>query len=151
MTMRPLLASIRTCTRGVMAIESVIVAPVLALLALGAFQVGSMVSRQQELQSAASDVEAIILAAAQSSSAVSSAQIEAVIENSLDLDDDQVVLAQRYRCGTGALLATVTCSSGVQRYEFVLLQLTDTYTPFWADYGMGEPVTYTVNRTIQIK
>lgn len=152
MMLRSLLTSLRACTRGVMAIESVIVAPVLALLALGAFQVGSMVSRQQELQSAASDVEAIILAAAQSSgSGVSSAQIEAVIENSLDLEDDQVSLLQRYRCGTGALTETTTCDSGVQRYEFVVLQLSDTYTPFWADYGMGEPVTYTVNRTIQIR
>lgn len=152
MTLRSLLSSLRACTRGVMAIESVIVAPVLALMALGAFQVSTMVSRQQELQSAASDVEAIILAASQTTgSGVSSAQIEQVVEDSLDLDDNQVTLAQRYRCGTGDLVETASCGTGVQRYEFVLLRLTDTYTPFWAEYGVGRPVTYTVNRTIQIK
>ena len=151
MMARSLFSSLRRCRRGVMAIESVIVAPVLALFALGAFQVGSMVSRQQELQSAASDVEAIILAATQSDTAIDSTAIEDVVENSLDLDEDQVILAQRFRCGDGALAETVTCDPDVRRYEFVLVQLTDTYTPFWAEYGVGAPVTYTVNRTIQIQ
>jgi Flp pilus assembly protein TadG len=148
-----LLSHLQACKRGVMAIESVVVAPILILLALGAFQVGSMVSRQQELQSGAADVEAIILAAAQSSgAAVSSTDIEQVVEQSLGLDASEVTLAQRYRCGTGPLVtADVACVGGQQRYEFVLLQLTDTYVPFWTSYGVGAPFTYTVNRTIQIQ
>ena len=81
---------------GAMAIETVIVAPVLVLMALGAFEVGSVVSRQQELQSAASEAEGIILAASGGTGA-DSAQIEAVIEDSLGLSETQVTLQQRFR------------------------------------------------------
>lgn len=137
-----------------MAIESVVVAPVLILMALGTFQLGTLVSRQQELQSGASDVTAIILAAARSQSGgVSSNDIKAVVKASLRLNDDQVTLLQRYRCGTDTTLTddANSCAAGVQRYDYVVLQLTDTVTPTWAKYGMGSPFTFTVNRTIQIK
>ena len=150
--MHDLFNRIRRCDRGVMAIESVIVAPVLVLMALGAFQVGSMVSRQQELQSGASEVAGIILAAA-AGSGTSSDDIKTVIKSSLTLTDDQVTLLERYRCGTNTAMTDQanSCASGVQRYDYVLLQLTDTYTPMWAKFGVGSPFTYTVNRTIQIK
>ena len=52
------------CARGAFAIETALVAPLLALMSIGTFEVGTMVSRQQELQSAASEAESIILAAA---------------------------------------------------------------------------------------
>lgn len=138
--------------RGVLAIESAIVAPVLVLMALGVFQVGSMVSRQQELQSGASDVTAIILAAA-NGPGTSSADIKTVIKSSLNLTDSQVTLQQKYRCGAATTLIDdpATCASGTQVSEYVLLQLTDIYTPLWAKYGVGTPFNYTVNRTIQIK
>ena len=149
-TLRPLLP-IRD-SGGVLAIESAIVAPLFVLMALGVFQVGSMVSRQQELQSGASDVTAIILAAA-NGPGTSSADIKAVIKSSLNLTDSQVTLQQKYRCDAAATLIDdpANCAAGTQISEYVLLQLTDTYTPLWATYGVGAPVTYTVNRTIQIK
>ena len=49
--------------RGSMAIETAIVAPVLAMLSVGGFEVSAMVARQTELQSAASEAEGIALAA----------------------------------------------------------------------------------------
>lgn len=138
--------------RGALAIESAIVAPVLILLAIGVFQVGTMVSRQQELQSGASDVTAIILAAA-SGPGTSSDDIKTVVKSSLNLTDSQVTLQQRYRCGAANALVEdpESCATGTQVYEYVRLQLTDTYTPLWAKYGVGAPFTYTVNRTIQIR
>lgn len=137
---------------GVLAIESAIVAPVLVLMALGTFQVGSMVSRQQELQSGASDVTAIILAAA-NGPGTSSDDIKTVIKSSLNLTDSQVTLEQRYRCGAATTLTDdpSSCATGTQVSEYVLLELTDIYTPLWAKFGVGAPFTYTVNRTIQIK
>jgi Flp pilus assembly protein TadG len=148
------LSRLRACSRGVMAIESVIVAPVLILMALGAFQMGTLVSRQQELQSGASDVVSIILAAnASNGNGVSSSDIKAVVKNSLNLADNEITLLQRYRCGASATLTedANSCASGEQRYEYVVLQLTDTVTPTWVKYGMGRPFTFTVNRTVQIK
>ncbi len=137
---------------GVLAIESAVVAPVLVLMALGVFQVGSMVSRQQELQSGASDVTAIILAAA-NGPGTNSDDIKTIIKSSLNLTDSQVTLQQKYRCDSATALTDdpASCGTGAQVSEYVLLQLTDIYTPLWAKYGVGAPFTYTVNRTIQIK
>lgn len=151
---RALALKLRASTRGVMAIESVIVAPVLVLMALGAFQMGTVVSRQQELQSGASDVVAIILAAnASNGAAVQSTDIEEVVKTSLGLTSEQVTLEQRYRCGTSTTLTATapTCDAGVPRYEYVHLVLTDTIEPTWAKFGMGSPIAFTVTRTVQVR
>lgn len=151
--MRPFAARLYACSRGVLAIESVLVAPVLVLMALGAFQMGQVVSRQQELQSGASEVVAIILAANASSSAISSDDIKAVVKTSLNLADNEVTLTRKYRCGTATTLTETanSCATGVQQYEYVVVALTDTITPTWAKYGMGSAFNFSVNRTVQIK
>ena len=56
------IAYLRRDARGSVAIETAIVAPVLVLLALGTFDVSQMVSRQDDLQSAAAEAEAIVQA-----------------------------------------------------------------------------------------
>lgn len=137
---------------GTMAIETAIVAPLLALMALGTFETGQLVSRQQELQSSASEAEGIILAAAGGSGA-SSDTIKEVIEDSLGLDDDQVSLEQRFRCNTASTLTTdaATCNDEEPIYQYVLLTVTDTYTPVWTSFGIGSPFTYRIERTIQVQ
>lgn len=137
---------------GAMAIETAIVAPLLAVMALGTFEVGTMVSRQQELQSSASEAEGIILAVAGGTGATSD-KIEEVIENSLGLSGDQVTLQQRFRCDTATTLSTdaSTCDSDLPIYQYVLLNVTDTYTPIWTDFGVGSPLTYSVERTVQVQ
>jgi Flp pilus assembly protein TadG len=151
MTPRGFLCSLRRDTRGAMAIETAIVAPVLALMAIGSFEVGTMVSRQQELQSAASEAESIILAASASEVETSSADIEDVIETSLDLAPGQVQLDQMFRCDSGTMSATApTCASG-QLYIYVEVALTDTYTPVWSNYGFGDTIDYSVVRTVMVQ
>ena len=136
---------------GAMAIETAIVAPVLALMSIGAFEVGSMVSRQQELQSAASEAEGIIVAAAASETETESADIEEVIEDSLNLQPNQVQLEQMFRCDNGAIVDTApTCASG-QLYVYVQLEITDTYTPVWANYGFGKTINYDIERTVMVQ
>ena len=135
---------------GAMAIETVIVAPLLVLMALGAFEVGSVVSRQQELQSAATEAESVILAASTSETGADSDEIEAVIEDSVDA---QVTLQQRFRCNTdNNLVADASgCSVDDPIYQYVLLQVTDTYTPVWTKYGVGSPINYSISRTVQVQ
>ena len=147
-----LLLRLRGDNRGTMAIETVIVAPVLAFMAIGIFEVGTLVSRQQELQSSASEAESIVLAAA-ASSGTDSATIEAIIEDSLGLRADQVTLEQRFRCNTASSLTTdaSTCDSSQQIYQYVRVQVTDTYTPVWARFGVGEGFDYNVLRTVQVQ
>ena len=151
MTPRGFIGSLRRDTRGTMAIETAVVAPVLTLMAIGSFEVGSMVSRQQELQSAASEAESIILAASASEVETSSADIEDVIETSLDLDANQVQLDQLFRCDNGTISTTAPeCASG-QLYIYVEVALTDSYTPVWANYGFGDTINYNIVRTVMVQ
>lgn len=136
-----------------MAIETAIVSPVLIMMAIGAFQASSIVSRQQELQAGAADVEAIIMAATQSEgAAVQSSDIQQVVMNQLGLTSSQVTLTDMYRCGSATSLVAdkTTCTAGTQVYTYVKVVLTDTYNPYWIKYGIGSPVNYTVSRTIQV-
>jgi hypothetical protein len=136
---------------GTMAIETAIVAPVLALMAIGVFEVGTLVSRQQELQSSASEAEGIILAAA-AGAGTNSAKIEEVIEHSLNLDPEQVTLTQRFRCDAAETLTADAAGCDDERpiYQYVVLHVTDTYTPVWTWFG-SKPHTYNVERTVQVQ
>lgn len=138
--------------RGTMAIETALVAPLLGAMALGAFDVSRMVAREQHLQSAANEASEIILAAA-NGTGISSADLETVLEESLNLGEGQVTLAQEFRCGTGAVVAAPqpTCATGQQLYAYVKVTVTDTFTPMWTNFGMGEPVDFNIVRTVQIK
>ncbi|NCU11657.1 MAG: pilus assembly protein, partial [Sphingomonadaceae bacterium] len=60
--MRQLLGRLHRESDGAMVIETALVAPVLVLLSLGAFQISGVIARQTELQSAASEAAAIALA-----------------------------------------------------------------------------------------
>lgn len=136
---------------GTMAIETAVVAPVLALMAIGVFEAGTLVSRQQELQSSASEAEGIILAAA-AGAGTDSAKIEQVIEHSLSLDPDQVSLEQRFRCDMAETMTDdgTACDPERPIYRYVVLHVTDTYTPVWTWFGM-KPHTYNIERTVQVQ
>ena len=146
-----LINRLRQDRKGSMAIETAFVVPVLATISIGVFETGAMVSRQQELQSAASEAEAIILAAVGGAGAESS-QIEDVIETSLNLTDDQFTISQRFRCNTAANLVTAgdLCDASDPIYRYVQIVLTDSYTPVWTNFGVGQGVNYSLTRTIQI-
>ena len=58
---RRMLAFLRD-NRGAVVIETAIVAPVLALMGVGAFQVSQVVARQHELQTGADDAASMALA-----------------------------------------------------------------------------------------
>lgn len=152
MTLRNVARRLRQCPRGAMAIETAVVAPVLAVLSIGTFEVGTAVSRQQELQSGASEAESIILAAA-GGTGTESDDIELVIEESLGLDADQVSLEQRFRCNDAEEmeLAAADCGTTTPIYRYVRLEITDSYTPVWANFGVGEAFTYEIERTIQVE
>lgn len=141
---------------GTAAIETALVAPVLALMALGTFEVGRLVSRQQELQSAASEAEAIILAAA-GGTGTDSDVMQDVLEDSLNPSgarpDLEIELEQRFRCDAAAALTedAASCDAAKPIYRYVLLHVTDTYTPVWTNFGVGSPFAYDVERTIQVQ
>lgn len=145
----PWLARLRD-ERGTMAIETALIAPLLALMALGVFEVSSIVSREQQLQSAANEASEVILAAA-GGSGVSNTELESILETSLSLQPSQLTITQRFRCATGAIVASMpTCATGEQLYTYVHLNVTGTYSPTWTKFGVSSPINFTVQRTVQV-
>ena len=152
--LRNLIAKLRD-ERGTMAIETALIAPLLALMALGVFEVSSIVSREQQLQSAANEASEIILAAA-GGSGINSGDLEAIIVTSLGLSPSEVDIDDRYRCGTAGTLTTsmpspeTGCAASQQIYSYVQLTVQDTYTPMWTKFGVAAPINYTIIRTVQV-
>lgn len=148
------LAKLVRSTCGTMAIETALIAPVLVTMALGAFEASNIVLRQQQLQSGANEASEIILAAA-GGSGINSADLEDILEASLDLTDEQLQIAARYRCDTNADLVAVRpdeddCGEDKHIASYVRLTLTDTYTPVWTEFGIGKPISYNTVRHVQV-
>jgi Flp pilus assembly protein TadG len=137
--------------RGTTVIEVAILAPVLILMALGGFDVSRMGARQHELQSGAGEAEQIVLAAA-SGTATDTDTIKSVLANTLNIPNDasHITVTKLFRCGTTSTLQSSVCGAGT--YESTYLQVTfnDTYNPLWAQFGIGGPVSYQVQRLVQI-
>jgi Flp pilus assembly protein TadG len=148
--LRPFMAALLRDNRGTMLIETAIIAPVLVLMSLGAYQVSGMVARQSELQSAAAEASAIALAVEPDTDAKRTA-LKSVIMASTGLSTSKVTVAAAYRCGSGSF-STASNGCGSQKTsQYVNIYLTDTYTPSWTHFGVGRPVTYRVRRYVMIK
>jgi Flp pilus assembly protein TadG len=147
---RRLLALLRD-DRGAVIIETAIVAPVLALLGLGAFQVSQVVARQHELQTGADDAASMALAGWDSDTGDTSV-IKEVLKRTLDLEDSQVTIVPKFRCNSDAAYvdARTDCASDAIVTTYLRIQLTDTYTPMWAEFGVSGPVNYSVARTVLV-
>ena len=135
--------------RGTMVIETAVVAPVLVLMSLGAFQVSTLVARQSELDSAAAEGAAIAIASPPNTSAKLTT-LQQVIMTSTGLAASNVVVTAAYRCNSSTAYVTTStsCTSGVISH-FVKIYITDTYTPKWVQYGIGSPITYRVTRYVE--
>lgn len=138
-------------TAGSMAIETAIVTPVLALMALGSFQVSAIVARQQELQSGAAEAAGIALASSPTTQAQRDT-LKSIIQTSLGLPASKVTVSNVYRCGTATTYvnALTDCGSGIITSTYVKIVVTDTYTPQWTRLGIAKPIVMTVTRTVQI-
>lgn len=154
MSLRTTISTLLSDRQGSMAVETAIVAPVLATLSLGAFDTSRILIRQQQLQSAANEASEVVLAAA-AGSGVSSAALEAIIESSLSLEPDQLTIVPRFRCDDSPTLvntrpAPPSCAASKPIASYIQLTLTETYTPIWTQFGIGQPVDYNIVRTVQV-
>lgn len=154
---------IRLDETGSMAIETAFVAPILLVMALGGFEASSMVARQTELQSAAAEAAAVVRAVVPET-ASDRATVRDIVATSLCGKTQPVVtdgtatcgsvtvdVDPVYRCGTAtSYVATAGTCGGATEYKFIKVDLADTYSPIWAEWGVGSAVTYDVNRTVQV-
>nr|WP_298927955.1 TadE family protein [uncultured Erythrobacter sp.] len=137
--------------RGSMAIETALVAPMLIIMTLGTFEVGSIVARQHELQSAANEAEIIIMAT-NVGATVEVSEIKDILKSSVGLTDSQITVEQEYRCNmsNGKIKNKGNCGTNAVISEYVTLSLTDTYTPTWTAFGVGRAINFSVDRSVQI-
>lgn len=149
--MHKLTKSLGRDQQGAMVIETAIVAPVLILMSLGAFQVSQLVSRQLELESAATEAAAIALSAAPEDY-TKRVVLRDVIKASTGLQTSQVTIGEAFRCGatTTYTADSGTCTSGVIS-KYVKIQLTDTYAPIWTHFGLGTDIDFNVVRYVMYK
>lgn len=152
MGLRRLLARLHRESDGAMVIETAMVAPVLVLLSLGAFQISGVIARQTELQSAASEAAAIALASKPDTDA-KRATLEQVIETSTGLATNKVTVAQAFRCDAATTYVTAATSCNGSQYVgvYVRIDLTDTYTPAWTQFGLGSAINFNVTRYVLVE
>ncbi len=137
--------------RGAVLIETAIVAPVLILMSLGAFQVSEIVARQTELQEAAAQAASIAMAATPDTAAKRTV-LKNVIVAQTGLDESQVTITEKFRCGTASTYVDSASSCvGVKVANFVLIQLDDTYNPIWSEFGVGGTLFFNVDRYVMVK
>lgn len=148
---RTTLRALARSRRGSMAIETAIVAPVLALLAVGIFDVSRMVARQSELQNGAAEAEAIALAAG-AGAQTDIQTLASILQDSLSLAENEVAVDKLYRCNADATLveSASLCGEDDVVSTYVRLDLRDTFTPIWTRMGATGAVQYRVERTVQL-
>ena len=135
--------------RGATMIETAIVVPVLLLMAIGAFESGNMISRQVELQNAAAEAAQIAIAQPPTD-AITRGTLEDIIEMSTGLADENVTVAEAYRCGTDAAYVDSATSCTDAYASFIEINLTDSYTPVFWGYAFDSVLDYDVTRMVQI-
>lgn len=136
---------------GSVAIETAFIVPILATMALGGLEVSNIVSRQAELQTSMAEAAAVVVARPPAESS-DRATLEGIIEASAGLPADQVSMQLRYRCDTSTTLIANpdSCATTAVVSEFIVITMTDTYTPAWTDFGIGRPVDFSISRRVQI-
>ncbi len=136
---------------GSTVIETAFVIPILAMMALGGFDVSKIVARHMDLQTAVGEAESIVLASPPNDSD-DRAVLEDVIEASTGLADSQVTLTSQYRCNSATALvnAVTSCNIGDTISEFITIRMTDTYSPLWTTFGVGSDVDYDISRRVQV-
>lgn len=137
---------------GSVVVETAIVAPVLVLMGLGAFDLSRIIARQSELQAGSTDVEGIVLAVSGTSAATNVSTIKSILMNSLSLSADKVTVVKKYRCTSDTTLITnrSACDENDVVSTYVEVTLTDTYTPLWTNFGIGSNFNYRMVRTVQV-
>lgn len=145
------IARMRHDENGSVVVETAIVLPVLVMMALGGYEASRIVARENELQSAVAEAAAIVLATIPEDQEDLD-KVEAIIEASTGLPAGKVRLLKKYRCNADDSLEDTIedCDTGATISEFIHLNVWDTYTPTWTQFGVGTDVQYDIRRRIQI-
>ncbi|SMC31247.1 TadE/TadG family type IV pilus assembly protein [Novosphingobium sp. B1] len=140
---------LRADITGVMAIETAVIAPVMVLFSLGAYQVSSLVARQGEIQSAMTVAESVALATEPDTSAKRDT-LKGIVAASTGLPQSQIVVEAAYRCNASTTFVTLesTCLTGANVSRYIRVKITDSYVPLWTEFGVGSTIALSAERYI---
>lgn len=134
---------------GSILIETAIVAPVLVLMSLGAFQISMIMARQAELQTAIAEGEAIALATTPDT-AEKRQTLQQIMMVSTNLPIDKVLVSEEFRCNaeTTYVAARTNCATTDRVTGYVKIELQDKYVPIWRKFGVGSDLSFRVVRYV---
>lgn len=136
---------------GSTVVETALIVPLLLTMALGSFDISRIMARQNELQKAANEGADIALASTPDNDTKKNT-LKSILMTSTGLPSNQVTVSTIYRCGTDTSYVTGqgSCLSGQTVSTFIQVNLTDTVTPMWTNFGVGSAIPINVTRQIQI-
>ena len=136
------LSNLRANESGSVVIETAFVAPILAILGFGAFEASMLVSRHNELQVAAAEAAAIVLARPPEDQTARNT-IEGIVESSTGLAADKVSFALKYRCNANTTLVNsdTACGSSDVISEYIVVTMTDSADTAAMAAGPGPSVS----------
>ena len=150
MRLRPFLRRIAADRQGSMLIETAVVAPTLIVLSIGAFEIATMVEKQNRLQSTAELATEIALVSAPDTDDERIA-IQTELSSSLPATA-AIQVEYKYRCGVTTTLEDAPPSGCSEEAlsTYLHVALTDFYEPVWTSWGFGQAFEYDVQRTVQV-
>ena len=152
--MMPLFADLRALRgdrTGAAAIEAAFVIPILLAMSLGGVEVSQIVARHTELRTAAAEAVAIAVSSPPTSQSHYDI-IEDILEESTGLPDADVVLTEMFRCNDDPDMTDdeTDCDADDVVATFLEIEMQETYSPTWTDFGIGSDINFAVERTVQI-
>ncbi len=128
---------------GVAAIELAIAAPVLATMSLGMFDVANAVAKRNSMQQASAEVALLVMAKPPVSGNVNYIKAAAAAATGLDVED---INAEITHFCNDVEQETLDCEDDEDSASYVVVNLNDSYTPVWVNFGVGGPIDMSVTR-----
>lgn len=152
MQLAQILARLRSDIAGAMIVETAVIAPVLILLSLGAYQVSNAVARESELQNAMNVAQGVALASAPDDDG-KRLVLKQIIAASASVPIEDIEVTAAYRCNsTTTYVETETaCSVGDKVSSYVKINITDSFEPVWTEFGFGKTITLGAERYILLQ
>lgn len=146
-----ILCELRRSNEGAVVIETAVATPVLAVLALAAFDLSQIVVRQIELQSCADQGEELALSSSWGADNDVNL-IASILSESFNLQDGQIEVKKLFRCDDNETLVEddAACNEGASVSTYVRITLTDSYTPLWTKFGIGSMHDFNLVRQVRL-
>lgn len=133
-----------------MIVETALITPLLLIMSIGAYDVSRLIARQTELQEVASEVAAIAMAQVAADRNLD--QLQDIAVAAANVDDDKVSITEFVKCGTSTDLQAAghECPEGEETSTMLVIDIDDTYVPYYSNFGVKHRVELNISRSVQV-